>query len=90
MVLTNVGNLNFKSIIHVAGINFFWTATKKSIQHSTFNEIELASKNNFLRIALPLIGAGTGGFKKEKVLEIMKNEIGKLDFQMEVRIIQFK
>ena len=88
-ILTNSGNLNFKGIIHVAGINFFWKATENSIRLSTKNAILLASENNFRSIAFPLIGAGTGGFKKEKVLEIMKNEIEKLNFEMEVRLILF-
>ena len=77
-VLTTAGKLNYKGIIHVAGINLFWTATENSIRLSTYNAIKLAEKNEFISIAFPLIGAGTGRFKKEKVIQIMNEEINKL------------
>lgn len=86
-VLTNAGKLKYKGIIHVAGINAFWTATIDSIKLSTMNAIKLAESNHIKTIAFPLIGAGTGRFKKEKVLEIMISEIEKSNTKINVIIV---
>jgi O-acetyl-ADP-ribose deacetylase len=86
-VLTSSGNLNYKGIIHVAGINFLWTATEKSIRSSTRNAIKLAEENSFTSIALPLIGAGSGRYNPDKVLKIMIEEIKQLKSQIRVIIV---
>jgi O-acetyl-ADP-ribose deacetylase (regulator of RNase III) len=86
-VLTSSGNLNYKGIIHVAGINFLWTATEKSILSSTHNAIKLAEEKSFRSIALPLIGAGSGRYKPDKVLKIMIEEIKQHKSKMRVIIV---
>ncbi|MDX1959696.1 MAG: macro domain-containing protein [Leptospiraceae bacterium] len=86
-VLTSSGKLNYKAIIHVAGINLFWTATETSIRASTLNAINLAEINGFKSIAFPLIGAGTGRYNREKVLEIMTQELNKMNSTMKIVIV---
>lgn len=83
-VLTSAGNLNMKGIIHVAGINMCWVSTENSIRLSTKNAMELSIKNNFSSIVFPLIGAGTGGKKRERVQSIMQEEFEKFDSDIEV------
>src|SRR5438874_200467 len=61
-VLTSPGRLPFKAIIHVAGINMLWRASERSIRDSVRNALLLAHEHGFRSIALPLIGAGSGGF----------------------------
>ena len=71
-VLTSSGKLPYKGIIHVAGLNLFWVATKNSIIFSVKNACELAIVHHFKSIAFPIIGSGVGGYKREESLELMK------------------
>lgn len=89
-VLTSAGKLPFQGIIHVAGINLLWRASERSIRESVKNAIDLAQKNNFRSIAFPLIGAGSGGFKPEKVLQLMIDELGKITPRISVIVVVFK
>ena len=89
-ILTQSGNLPFKGIIHVAGINLFWFATKNSIQKSVINSIKIANKNHFNSIAFPLIGAGTGGMDNEKVLNIIKEALHSTTYKGKVLIVIYK
>lgn len=89
-VLTSAGRLPFKAIIHVAGINMLWRASERSIRQSVRNAITLAHEKGFQSIAFPLIGAGSGGFNQERAKVIMEDELGKLDFSMEVRLVVFR
>lgn len=88
-VLTSSGNLPFKGIIHVAGINLFWRSSEKSIRSSVKNAIELAKKHGFRSIAIPLIGAGSGGGNRETISTIIEDELKSLDFDGEVRIVHY-
>jgi O-acetyl-ADP-ribose deacetylase (regulator of RNase III) len=89
-VLTNPGTLPFKAIIHVAGISMWWRSSKKFIRASVRNALALAQQYGFQSIAFPLIGAGTGGGKPERVLSMMVEEASATDFQGEVCIVVFK
>jgi len=88
--LTSAGNLNFKAIIHVAGINMFWFATKKSIQKSVFSAISLAEEQKFTSIAFPLIGAGSGNRGKEFSKNIMLQAFAQLSSPLEVVLVEYK
>ena len=63
-VLTSAGQLPFKGIIHVAGINMLWRASERSIRVSVGNALTIATEKGFRSIAFPLIGAGSGGFNQ--------------------------
>jgi len=89
-VITKPGRLPFKAIIHVAGIGLLWRSSELSIRLSVRNAIDLAKKHRFRSIALPLIGAGTGGGKAERVLEIMLSELSHIEFEGEVRVVQYR
>jgi O-acetyl-ADP-ribose deacetylase len=89
-VLTSAGRLLFKAIIHVAGINIFWQASETSIRQSVQNAMALANLNGFQSIAFPLIGAGSGGFNPEQTRAIMEDELGKMEYPLEVRIVVFQ
>jgi O-acetyl-ADP-ribose deacetylase len=66
-VLTPVGRLPFEAIIHVAEINLLWRASERSIRDRVRNSLNLAQEQGFRSIAFPLIGAGPGGFNRERV-----------------------
>jgi O-acetyl-ADP-ribose deacetylase len=89
-VLTSAGRLPFKGIIHVAGINMLWRASERSIRDSVRNAVLLAHEKGFRSIALPLIGAGSGGFNQERAKSLMLDELSKLDVPMKVKLVVFK
>ena len=89
-VLTSAGKLQFKAIIHVAGINMLWRASERSIRDSVRNAIQLAHEKGFQSIAFPLIGAGSGGFNQDQAKKLMLDELSKLDVPMLVKIVAFK
>jgi hypothetical protein len=51
---------------------------------------DLATDRGYQSIASPLIGSGNGGGKPGRVLEIMRDELTGIEFDSEVRIVQFK
>ena len=89
-VATSAGRLPHKGIIHVAGISMWWRSSERSIRDSVTNAIKLAAQLGHHSIALPLIGAGTGGGKTEQVQAMIEDELQKCHFDGEVRIVRFK
>lgn len=88
-VLTGAGRLPHKGIIHVAGINMLWRSSESSICASVRNALALAEERGFRSIAFPLIGAGTGGGSPSRVLELMQSELHALEYDGEVRLVQY-
>lgn len=88
-VETSPGSLPFKSIIHVAGINMLWRSSEKSIRDSVRNSVSIAQRRGYRSLAMPLIGAGSGGGKPAKVQSIIEDELTKCQFDGEVRIVRF-
>jgi len=88
-VETSAGTLPFKSIIHVAGINMLWRSSESSIRDSVRNAISIAQDRGYASVALPLIGAGSGGGKSSRVQSIIENELTKCQFDGEVRIVRY-
>ena len=89
-VETSAGKLPFKSIIHVAGINMLWRSSEQSIRDSVKNAMKIAVEQNYNSIALPLIGAGTGGGKSDKILEIIQSELDTIQFNGEVVLVRYQ
>lgn len=88
--LTNAGKLPFKAIIHVAGINLLWRSSEFSVRKSVQSAIALAKEQGFRSLAFPLIGAGSGGGKAERVLSWMQDELQKVEYDGHVRIVRYK
>lgn len=88
-VETSAGKLPFKSIIHVAGINMLWRSSERSIRDSVRNAVSIAQARGYVSLALPLIGAGSGGSKSAKVQSIIEDELTKCEFDGEVRIVRY-
>ena len=89
-VATSAGRLPFKGIIHVAGINLLWRSSEYSVRTSVRNAVQLAEERDFRSIAFPLIGAGSGGGKAERVLAWMEDELRRIDYDGEVRIVRYQ
>jgi O-acetyl-ADP-ribose deacetylase (regulator of RNase III) len=89
-VFTSAGDLPFRGIIHVAGINGFWRASEYSVRHSVRNAIALAKQHGFRSMAFPIIGAGSGNFNQQKALDLMLDELSALQTDIEITIVQFE
>lgn len=89
-VLTGPGRLPFKGIIHVAGISMLWRSSERSIRESVANAIRLAKENRFQSIAIPLIGAGTGGGDERQVQAIIEDELSHLEYTGAVVVVRFR
>jgi len=88
-VRTGPGRLPFRAIIHVAGISMFWRSSERAIRACIRNALGIARSQGYRSIAFPLIGAGTGGYAPDKVLEIMQDTIRQDEYPGEVRIVRF-
>jgi O-acetyl-ADP-ribose deacetylase (regulator of RNase III) len=89
-VLTSAGRLPFKGIIHVAGISMWWQSSEYSIRESCRNAIQIAREHGFGSIALPLVGAGTGGGSIEMVEKLMMEQLGMEDYAGRIVVVRFK
>lgn len=89
-VLTSAGRLPFRGIIHVAGINAVWRASEFSIRNSARNALHLAHRSGFSSLAMPLIGAGSGGFDQVRAKSLILNELGRLEIPVAVLVVVYK
>ena len=87
-VLTGPGTLPFEAIIHVAGISMLWRSSEHSIRASVRSALALARHHGFRAIALPLIGAGTGGGNEATVQALIEDELRLCAFDGEVRLVR--
>ena len=87
--ITSAGELRYKGIIHVAGINMLWMATAYSISESVRSAVTLAEKHSFKSIAFPLIGSGSGNrgrvFSKKTMMETFE----KIDSTLDVTLVTY-
>ena len=89
-VVTGAGRLPFQAIIHVAGINMLWRSSEASVRGCVRSAIACVRERGFASVAMPLIGAGTGGGRQQLVFGWMQDELAKIDFDGEVRIVRFR
>ena len=87
--LTSAGTLPFQGIIHVAGINMFWVATKYSVSESVKNAMQIVHEEEFQSVAFPLIGSGSGNRGQEWSLSVMLEAFGKITSDAEVYIVKY-
>ena len=87
--LTSAGKLPFKAIIHVAGINMFWFATKYSISQSVENAMSIINRDGYKSVAFPLIGAGSGNRGATFSLEIMQSAFDDIRSSAKVFIVRY-
>ena len=89
-VATKAGRLPFKAIVHVAGISLLWRASRKSIQDSTRSALHKAAEIGAASVAMPLIGAGTGGLSPANVEAWMSQAVAESAFPGEVVIVRYR
>lgn len=89
-VLTGAGRLPYLGIIHVAGINLLWRASEQSIRDSVANALATATQADFKSLAMPLIGAGTGGLGPDRTRGIILDQLTRLSPAIPVYVVTFK
>jgi O-acetyl-ADP-ribose deacetylase len=89
-VVTGAGRLPFKCIIHVAGINMLWRASEQSIRDCVANALRVAREHAVRSLAMPLIGAGSGGFDEDRVLALILTVLEPEPNDVDVIIVRFK
>ena len=65
-VATSAGELEAQTIIHAAALHAYWRASEKSVELAARNSFALAAEMGLKELAIPLLGAGTGGLSEEK------------------------
>lgn len=88
-VLTTAGRLPCKGIIHVAGINLLWFATRYSIQQSVRSAMQLVDSHAFQSIAFPIIGSGSGNRSRDTALRYMLDAFAPLESPSRVCIVRY-
>ena len=71
-VATGAGNLDAKWVIHVAALHAYWMASPFSVGASARSAFALAAEMGVKTLAIPLLGAGTGGLKPHVSLELIR------------------
>ncbi|NVB80272.1 MAG: Appr-1-p processing protein [Kofleriaceae bacterium] len=89
-VATGAGALPFKCIIHVAGIDMLWRASERSIRDSVTSALRVARERGIRSLAMPLIGAGSGGFDEDKVLAIIEDALRGEPDDIDVTVVRFR
>lgn len=88
-VVTSAGRLPHRAIIHVAGINLLWRATEFSIRASVRNAMRVAHEHSFGSVAFPVIGAGSGGFQRDRALALMRDEFSQLTYPISATVVVY-
>jgi O-acetyl-ADP-ribose deacetylase len=88
--LTSAGRLPYRGIIHVAGINLWWRASERSIRDSVRSALSIAQENSFQRTALPVIGAGSGGFDEQDALDIILGALRELPQGGSATVVRYR
>jgi O-acetyl-ADP-ribose deacetylase (regulator of RNase III) len=73
----------------VAGISLLWRSSEWSVRESVRNAMALAKRHGYRSIAFPLIGAGSGGGKAERIREWMRDELQSLEFDGSVVVVRY-
>lgn len=89
-VLTSSGELPYRAIIHVAGINMLWRASERSICDSVRNAIAVADAHGLGHVAMPVIGAGSGGFDEERALALIIRTLDTLPSSARATVVRFR
>ena len=57
-----------------------WRSSERSIRDSVRNAMQIAAYRKYDSIAIPLISAGSGGGKPEKIIDMIQDELGTIEF----------
>jgi O-acetyl-ADP-ribose deacetylase (regulator of RNase III) len=87
--MTGAGKLPYKAIIHVAGIDMLWRASRASIRDSVLHAMALVNSHGYGSVAFPVIGAGSGGFPPGEALAVMLAAFDRLETPAAVTVVKY-
>jgi O-acetyl-ADP-ribose deacetylase (regulator of RNase III) len=68
-----------------------WRASERSIRDSTRNALSVARATVTIRsLAFPLIGAGSGGFREERVLALMTETLADECDDVAITLVRYR
>lgn len=88
-VLTSAGRLAFRGIIHVAGINMLWRSSEFSVRQAVRSAMRIVIEQKYRSVAIPLIGAGSGGGSPERIQGLITEELSAIAFAGEVYVVRY-
>ena len=88
--LTEAGCLPFAGIIHVAGIDMLWRASKRSITAGTRSAMALVNTHGFASVAFPILGAGSGSFDEREACALMLDTLASIPTSARVVVVRFR
>ncbi|MHC4222732.1 MAG: macro domain-containing protein [Planctomycetota bacterium] len=89
-IMTSSGELPFKGIIHVAGIDLLWRASERSIRNSVRSAMRLYREHSFQSIAFPIIGGGSWGIRCDKALAAILAELAEIDAEGNAVVVRYR
>jgi O-acetyl-ADP-ribose deacetylase (regulator of RNase III) len=89
-VHTSAGRLPYTAILHVAGINMWWRASRASIRDSVRSAMRLAEELGLRSVAFPILGAGSGGFDPVEAERIMIETFAEITSDIEVTLVRYR
>lgn len=88
-VITSGGKLP-QSIIHVAGLRWYWMTDLFIIEKATRNALLLAQDSGIRSIAFPLIGSGVGGLKTADVISVMSKVANEKEWYIDIILVEYE
>jgi O-acetyl-ADP-ribose deacetylase (regulator of RNase III) len=89
-VLTGAGRLPYLGIVHVAGIDMLWRASRRSIAESVRSAISVARRCGFTTLAMPVIGSGSGGFTESEALAVIEGTLRDAERGPDITVVRFR
>ena len=87
--ITGAGRLPQQAIVHVAGISMWWRSSRASVEAGTRHALDLVQQRGFASVAMPLIGAGTGGGTADEVQAWMAAQIAAHPYAGQVLLVRY-
>lgn len=89
-VATEAGRLPFQAIIHVAALTDLWRGSERAVVDGTRNAVSLAQQRGFRTLAMPLIGAGTGGLHPDRVKQLIDETLRGIESDLDITVVEFE
>lgn len=71
-VATSAGQLKARWIIHVAALHAYWKSSPEAVELGASNAFKIAADVGARTLAMPLLGAGTGGVSPDESFAIIR------------------
>ncbi|HEY1015818.1 MAG TPA: macro domain-containing protein, partial [Herpetosiphonaceae bacterium] len=89
-VLTGPGRLPLRGIIHAACIQPWSRSDPELIALAARNAAALAAAQGFASIAMPLLGAGSGGMDEDEALSILRRALADAPYDGAILLVRYQ